>query len=260
MQNESSRSASIGIVASKHPTARRFIALWALSFAVPCVLLTATRIAVFKFSPDDIAYYVAFFLLYPAWLSIAWLRFRLLRLYSVHRRFWLVATFLGGSIGGFVGGLVRMQTMDALEFYAYESALVSDYNRVVTSDWIFATAPALSITVGCLAGAAVLGFLQSFCLNRSFGLGLIWFLASIASAVVAGIAGSGGYSAYLWSMFNIYPRALSIGGPQTADLIALGVGLLAGLLVYGLLAGAALHRMLIHGVQRHNTIMVEQFD
>ena len=109
------------------------------------------RIAIFSFvAGDDLAYKTALLLPIPSWLLIAYLQFRLLRPYFHRSGLWLIATFVGGNLGGFAGGLAQLHTMSMLEMYAYDKVLISDYDSVIHSDWIFAIAPAASIIAGVL--------------------------------------------------------------------------------------------------------------
>jgi hypothetical protein len=68
---------------------------------VPSVILTFGRIAIFSFEQDDGIAYEAVLLTIPSWFLIAYLQYRLLRPISRRSRWWLIATFVGGNLGGF---------------------------------------------------------------------------------------------------------------------------------------------------------------
>ncbi len=215
--------------------------------------------AIFNVAQHDFAFMAALLLPIPIWFLIAYQQYRLIRPHLRRSYLWLFATFVGGNIGVFAGGLTQLQTSAALEHYAYQSAAVSDYGRMISSDWIFAIAPALSLTAGCLAAAAVLGFLQSFCFGKSLGTALRWFPASVISAIVAGLGGYGSHWGYLWSMFEVYPFALTFDA-ILADLLLSAVGLTAGMIVYGLLTGAILRRLLIRRAQPRKEALIARFE
>jgi hypothetical protein len=215
--------------------------------------------AIFSVAPYELAFKAALLLPIPIWFLVAYQQFRLIRPYLRRSYLWLFATFVGGNLGVFAGGLTQLQTLAALEYHAYQRLAVSDYGTMISSDWIFAVAPALSLTVGCLATATVLGFLQSFCFGKSLSAALRWFPASVVSATVAGLGGYGSYWGYLWSMFKVYPFALPFDA-ILADLLLSTVGLTAGMIVYGLLTGAVLRGLLIRRAQPRKEALIAQFD
>jgi hypothetical protein len=237
----------------------KFVAFWPLSFVVPSLLLTFVRIAIFSFSQDDLAYKAAMLLAIPGWLLIAYLQYRLLRPYSRRSRLWLIATFVGGNLGGFAGGLAQLQTMSMLETYANEKVLISDYDSVIHSDWIFAIAPTASIVAGVLVAAMILSFFQSLCLGGTLGSRLQWLLASALSGIVAAALGYGCYWGYFWAMFTIYLPAV-VGASIVPQLITVAVGLICGTFVYGLLTGAVLRRLLLRSAWRQKAAMIARFE
>ena len=239
---------------------RRFVAFWPLSFVVPSLIVTVVRIAIFSFvQEDELAYKTALLLSIPSWLLIAYLQFRLLRPYFHRSGLWLIATVVGGNLGGFAGGLAQLQTTSMLEMYANEKVLISDYESVIHSDWIFAIAPIASVIAGVLAGAMILSFLQSLCLDGPLGARLLWLFTSALSGIVAAALGYGCYWGYFWSMFTIYPPAVVSAGiiPQ---LITAAVGLICGTIAYGLLTGAILRRLLLRSTRRQKEAMIAQFE
>jgi hypothetical protein len=238
----------------------KFVAFWPLSFVVPSLILTFVRIAIFSFvQDDDLAYKAALLLPIPCWLLIAYLQLRLLRPYFRRSGLWLIATFVGGNLGGFAGGLAQLQTMSMLEQYAYDKVLISDYNSVIHSDWIFAIAPTASIVAGVFVGAAILGFLQSLCLDGPLGARLLWILVSALSGIAAAAFGYGCYWGYFWAMFMTYPRAVVSAG-MAPQLITVAVGLICGAIVYGLLTGAVLRRLLTRSAGLRKEALIAQFE
>lgn len=238
----------------------KFVAFWPLSFVVPSLILTLARIAIFSFvQDDDLAYKIALLLPIASWLLIAYLQFRLLRPHLRRSRLWLIATVVGGNLGGFAGGLAQLQTMSMLETYAYEKVLISDYDSVIHSDWIFAIELPASIIAAVLVAAMILSFFQSLCLDGSLRSRLLWLLASALGGILAAVLAYGCYWGYFWAMFTIYPLAVVSAGiiPQ---LITLAVGLICGAVVYGLLTGAILRRLLIRSARRQKEAMISQFE
>jgi len=236
----------------------KFVVFWPLSLAVPWLLLTIVRSAIFGFAPEELAYRTAVLLPIPSWLLIAYLQFRLLRPYHQRGRPWLIVTLVGGNLGSFAGGLAQLQTMSMLEMYAYSSVLTSDYNSVIPSDWTLAIAPTVSIIAGVLVGAALLGFLQSICLDGPLGARLLWLFASAVSGIVAAAFGHGCYMAYVRIMFEIYPVAVVSGGFITA-LMAVAVGTTGGIIVYGVLTGAVLRWLLLRSARRRKEALIARF-
>lgn len=238
----------------------KFVAFWPLSFAVPWVILTFARIAIFSFVQDDgLAYKAALLLTIPSWFLIAYLQYRLLRPFSRRSRMWLIATFVGGNLGGFAGGLAQLQTMSMLETYAYEKVLISDYESVIHSDWIFAIAPAASIIAGVLVAAMILSFFQALCFGGPIGARLQWLLASALSGIVAAALGYGCYWGYIWTMFKIYLPAVA-GAGIVPQLVTVAVGLICGTFVYGLLTGAVLRRLLLRSAWRQKEATIARFE
>jgi hypothetical protein len=237
----------------------KFIVLWPLTFVVPWLLVSIVRTAVFHFAAEEAAYKAAVLLHILIWLLIAYLQIRLLRPF-VHRRYlWLIATFVGGNLGTLAGSWVQFRTTTMLEMHAYESALVSDYNRIIPSDLMLAIAPVASISVGVLAGTALLGLLQSICVEGPLGNRILWLFASSLSGMVAGLAAYGANMAYGRIMFEVYPRAII-----TADIIPTfivdSVGRVGGMIVYGLLTGAVLRRLLLRSAWRQKEAMIARFE
>lgn len=241
------------------PISWRFVVFWALSLAVPWLLLAIVRSAIFGFAPEDLAYPAAVLLPILCWLLIAFLQFRLLRSYLRRASLWLIATFVGGNLGSFAGGWVQLETMSRLEMYAYSKVLISDYNSVIHSDWILAAAPIASIVAGVFVAATLLGFLQSLCLDDPLGARLLWLFASAVSGIVAAAFGYGCYIAYLRIMLEIYPLAV-VRADIIPALIAVAVGMIGGTSVYGLLTGAVLRQLLLGGAQRQKEALITRFE
>lgn len=237
----------------------RFVAFWPLSLVVPWLLISIVRSAIFQFAAEDVAYRAAMLLHILIWLLVGYLQVRLLR-HFVRRRFlWLVATFVGGNLGTLAGSWVQLRTMTMLQLHAYESSLVGDYNRTISSDLLLVIAPAASIAAGVFAGAALLGVLQSICLDGSVGKRFVWLLASAVSGMVAGPSAYGANLAYGYIMLEIYPRAV-----VTTDIILLfiadSVGRISGMIIYGILTGAVLRLLLTRSAPPQMEAMIARFE
>ncbi len=237
----------------------KFVVFWPLSFVVPWLLISILRSASFNLVAEDVAYRIALWLHTLIWLLIAYLQIRLLRDFVRPRFLWLIATFVGGNIGTLAGGWVQFKTVKMLEMHAYESALVGDYNRIVSSDLTLAIAPAASIAAGVLAGAALLGVLQSICLDGSLGRRFVWLLASAVIGMAAGLSAYGANLAYGYIMFEIYPRAI-ITTDTILLFIADSVGRVGGMIIYGLLTGAVLRRLLLRSARRQKEALIARFE
>jgi hypothetical protein len=256
MTNRSSTGEAAGSGAS---ISWSFVAHWLLSLAIPALLLTIVRIAIFSFSQSDAVYMTALLLPVAAWALVAYFQFRLIRPHLRRSQLWLIATFIGGNLGGFAGGLSHLKTTSMLERYANEKVLISDYNSVIHSDWIFAVAPTASVVAGVLVAAAILGLLQALCLVVPLSRRLLWLFASAASGIAAGAVGYWAFMGYIWAMIEIYPMAV-IHPDIVPQLITMAVGMLCGVSLYGLLTGFTMRWLLTNQVGHQAQALGAQFD
>jgi len=229
----------------------KFIVFWPFSLVVPWILLTAVRAAIFAIGPEEVAYQAAVLLPILSWLLIAYLQFRLLRPHLRRGRLWLIATFVGGNLGGFIGGLAQIWMAPMVEGF-----VIGGENM---PEWLFLYHPAVSIVAAVPIGTALLGFLQSFCLDDTLGRRLLWPFASVVAGFVGALFGYACYFAYGRFMFEFYPEFV-FGGGLISIVITISVGTIGGMIVYGLLTGIVLRWLLLRGARRQKEALIARFE
>jgi len=217
-------------------TSRRFVILWTLTLLVPGVILMVSQGAILGSSTSAFGYYAAAFAPAPVWLLIGFLQYRLLRPYLRSSLWWLLATFVGGILGRFVAGPVLVLMMP-------ESEVIVLANET-TPAWMFAPYPLLPAAVAGGVGAAILGLSQALSLGQGLRGGLLWLAVSALSGALGAVAGGIAHWAYAHSISALSPATVENNlGLQV--IIALTIAMAAGTIVYGLLTGFVLKRMLV---------------
>jgi hypothetical protein len=217
---------------------RRFVIFWALSLVVPGLILMVLRGSLLGNPTSALAYLIAALAPVPVWFAIGFLQARLLRPHLRSSLWWLLATFAGGILGMFVGGpaMVLMMPVEEVVVLGAES----------TPEWMFAPYPLLPAAVGGAVAAAVLGLSQALSLGRGVRGGFLWLCASVLSGALAAVAGGIAHLAYARAISGMNPVAVETNaGLQIV--IALSIAMVAGTLVYGLLTGFAMKRMIERG-------------
>lgn len=215
-------------------TAHRFVVFWMLSLIVPGLALMALRAVVLIDPTSALVYLISALAPAPVWLLIGFLQYRLLRRYVRPSLWWVVATFAGGILGMFVGGAVLVWMMPESE--------VVVLGAESTPEWMFAPYPLLPAAVAGAAAAAVLGLSQALSLGQGFRGGLLWVAVSVFSGALAALGGGLAHWAYARSISTLNPAAVEASATLHI-IIALTIAMAAGTLVYGLLTGFAMKRV-----------------
>jgi len=215
---------------------RRFIVFWLLSLMIPGVILMLLRGSILGYATSALGYLVAVFAPAPVWLLIGFLQYRLLRPYLRTGLWWLLATFVGGILGMFVGGPAMVLMMPQGEVLVLSSQS--------TPEWMFAQFPLLPAAFGGAIAAAILGLSQALSLGQGFRRGLLWFCTSVLSGALAAVCGGIAHLAYARTMSELNPAAVE-GNPAMQTIIALSIAMAVGMIVYGLLTGLIMRWILV---------------
>ena len=229
----------------------KFVVLWPLSFVVPWLFLTIVQSAIFHFAPEEIAFQAVVLQHILTWLLIGCLQSRLLRGHLRRYRLWLIATLVGGFLGNVLGSYAHAWMAPMVEAFV----IVSNG----TPEWLFLYYSAISITAGAAIGTALLGFLQSFCLDDSAGGRLLWLFASVVGGCAAAVSGYVCGVGYGKFMFRFFPD-LVFPSSVLSIVIAISAGMAGGMIIYGLLTGAVLRRLLIRVAQRRKAALIARFE
>lgn len=220
---------------------RRFVAFWVLSLLVPGLILMVLRGSILGYSTSALGYLVAVFAPAPVWLLIAFLQYRLLRPYLRTALWWLLATFVGGILGMFVGGPAMVLMMPQGEVLVLSSQS--------TPEWMFAQFPLLPAAVAGAIAAAILGLSQALSLGQGFRRGLLWFCLSALGGALAAVSGGVAHLTYARTMSELNPAAVE-ANTALQIMIALSIAMFVGMIVYGLLTGLVMRWLIMHGERR----------
>lgn len=213
----------------------RFVILWTLSLVVPGLILMVLRGSILADRMSALLYWISASAPAPVWLLIGFLQYRLLRSYLRSSLWWLLATFAGGILGMFVGGPVLVLMMPESEVVV----LGADTTPV----WMFAPYPLLPAAIAGAVAAAILGLSQALSLSRGLRGGLLWLCVSALSGALGAVIGGIVHLAYARSISALNPTAVE-ANIALQTIIALTIAMAAGTIVYGLLTGLLLRRML----------------
>jgi hypothetical protein len=220
---------------------RRFAVYWALSLVVPGLILMALRAVVLADPASALVYLISALAPAPVWLLIGFLQYRLLRPYLRTGLWWLLATFAGGILGMFVGGPALVLMMPESEVVVLGAAS--------TPEWMFAPYPLFPAAIAGAVAAAVLGLSQALSLGQGFRRGLLWVGASSLSGALAAVGGGLAHWAYARAVSTLNPAAVEANA-GLQSMIALTIAMAAGTIVYGLLTGIVMRRLIMRGGRR----------
>jgi hypothetical protein len=220
---------------------RGFVVSWLLSLVIPGVLLMVLRGSILGYSTSALGYLVAIFAPAPVWFLIAFLQYRLLRPYLRSSLWWLVATFVGGILGMFVGGPAMVLMMPQGEVLVLGSTS--------TPEWMFAPYPLLPAAFAGAVAAGVLGLTQAPSLGQGLRRGFLWFCLSALSGALAAACGGIAHLAYARAMSELNPAAVEANAAMQI-MIALSIAVTVGMIVYGLLTGLVMQWILARRAQR----------
>jgi hypothetical protein len=215
---------------------RRFITFWLLSLLIPGLILMVLRGLILGYSTSALGYTVAVFAPAPVWLLIGFLQYRLLRPHLRTGLWWLLATFVGGILGMFVGGPAMVLMMPQGEVLVLSSQS--------TPEWMFAQFSLLPAAFGGAIATAILGLSQALSLGQGFRRGLLWLCTSVLSGALAAVCGGIAHLAYARTMSELNPAAVE-ANPAMQTMIALSIAMLAGMTVYGLVTGLVMRWLLV---------------
>jgi hypothetical protein len=229
---------------------RRLIALWTLSFLGPMLLVAAVQASMAAAMPSPVAYGAVSLVPLLGWAVIGYVQYRPLP--GLGRgRLWPILTVAGGALGHLGGGLLRVRMTPWLMAMVYGSE--------DTPDWLFAAASQLFYVVGVGAHMLILGLLQCFAFDGPARDRLLWFAASAAAGVVAGIGGGAAQYGYIMLAIDMGLPGL-LPGRTTLDAGLDLAAAAASAAIYGLLTGTVLAWVLQRRARRQNKSLVERFD
>jgi hypothetical protein len=218
-----------------HTVSRRFVIFWILSLVVPGLILMALRGLLVADPTWELGRQFALMAPVPVWFLIGFLQYRLLRPHRRRSLWWLIATFCGGILGMFAGGLAKFWMMPQSEVIVLSST--------TTPEWMFAPYPLPPAAFAGAIAAAILGLAQAPSLGQGIRRGLLWILLSALSGAAAAFVGGLAHWAYAHYMSESYPAAVE-ANISTHTMIALSIAAAAGLVVYGLLTGLVMRWMI----------------
>jgi hypothetical protein len=198
---------------------------------------------------------IAILLPFPVWLLLGLFQFPLLRKRLRHGLVWIAATFLGGAVGHFVGGLSRIRTEPYVEELLLRSELGSGELPAWASD-VYSAAP---LVLAGVINLAVVAILQSFCFDKGMHGRPVWVLASILAGILSPI-----FTALLgWNLFDLLMKT---GVAETfmrwfpVTLITIPLAPIINFTVYGLITGVAMRWLLNRRAERQAQAVAGQFD
>lgn len=229
----------------------RFVAFWLLSLVIPGLILSAVRALILGYSTSAVGYQMAVLAPAPVWLLAAFWQYRLLRPYMRRSVWWVIATFVGGCLGVPGGGLAMIWMTPHVE--------VLVLGNESTPEWMFAAYPLLPAAFAGAVAAAILGLSQALSLGQGFRRGVLWFGLSALSGAIAAACGGIAHLAYVRVMIELNPAAV-VTGTTMQVIIALSIAMTAGLIVYGLLTGIVMRRLLFRRAGLQRADLVGQFE
>lgn len=241
-------SATLKADAAKLPG---FVVRWMLTMAVPALLLAASQLTIATALPEMMMYQVAIVLPILAWLLIAYLQFRLLRHHLRRPRLWLVTTVAGGVVGNVVGGFVMLMLRGAVD----DAVMAGE----AVPDWIYLVYPYVGSALMGLANAAILALAQIACFDEMMGERLPWFGASIVAGILGAFLGAliSRYALDAMLMarfFDFLPTHILL------SLVPLLIAAVVNMILYGLLTGIWMKRLLIRRAGLQRATLVGQFE
>ena len=237
------------------PLSHRFTVLWFLSTLAPALIYVACLYVLAPYMADSLWARIAALLPVPIWLLVGVFQFLLLRSRLRHALVWVVATFVGGVVGHFVGGLSRIHTEPYVEELLLRRELISEPVPAWVSD-VYSLAPLL---VASVINLAIVAILQSFCFDKAMKGRAVWILASILASIVSLVCG-----AFLgWNLLQ-FLMATGLGEialrwlPVT--LMSMSIVPIINFAIYGLITGAVMRWLMNRRTLRQTQTVAGQFD